>query len=281
MVKKYSFELNYPVDMMQHTVTQEHGERPETYKKYIVGGKPLQGHNGTDFGPYDGMSKPFWPIDDGTVIGIWWDPLGYGNYLDVMHTWGRSRYAHAQAIYVREGDRVVAPRYGKQGTYLGKTGTTGFSTGVHLHLGIYPALELKSNGFGGTIDPRQPDNYFVVPITGTPPPVTPPTAEPPVVVVPVQPSLPTFENVIVTTGPATIVAPAGAMFRHSPSIQAENVLRALPYGTRVEVVNDYAVVSGGVRFRRVRHEWQEGWVAEKGVDGVQILKNTSGKFGVR
>ena len=68
----------------------------------------------------------------------------YGNYVVVEHAGDlTSKYAHCQSILVKEGDRV------KPSTKLATVGSTGVSTGNHLHLemrlsGIFldPALQL-------------------------------------------------------------------------------------------------------------------------------------------
>ena len=51
----------------------------------------------------------------------------YGNRVIVEHPWGRSGYAHLQAIHVQRGEQV------ESGATLGLVGTTGLSTGCHLH----------------------------------------------------------------------------------------------------------------------------------------------------
>lgn len=57
---------------------------------------------------------------------------GYGNVVDVKHASGvTTRYAHLASIKVRQGQTVAA------GTQLGIEGTTGQSTGVHLHFEIH------------------------------------------------------------------------------------------------------------------------------------------------
>ncbi|QOK22354.1 peptidoglycan DD-metalloendopeptidase family protein [Janibacter indicus] len=66
---------------------------------------------------------------------------GYGNAVDVQHADGvTSRYAHLASITVRTGQKVTA------GTQLGIEGTTGQSTGVHLH------FEIHVNG--APVDPK-------------------------------------------------------------------------------------------------------------------------------
>ena len=65
---------------------------------------------------------------------------GYGNMVEVRHKGGIiTRYGHMNSIYVKEGDNVEA------GTILGEVGSTGRSTGPHLH------YEVRVNG--NPVDP--------------------------------------------------------------------------------------------------------------------------------
>jgi len=66
----------------------------------------------------------------GTVVQA--GPAGtYGNLVTVRHEHGfETRYAHLSAVDVKAGDHVEA------GTPLGKVGTTGYSTGPHLHFEV-------------------------------------------------------------------------------------------------------------------------------------------------
>jgi murein DD-endopeptidase MepM/ murein hydrolase activator NlpD len=64
---------------------------------------------------------------DGTVIAAGWNG-GYGRTVDIDHHNGIStRYGHLSSIDVRVGQPV------KCGQILGKVGSTGRSTGPHLH----------------------------------------------------------------------------------------------------------------------------------------------------
>ena len=53
---------------------------------------------------------------------------GYGRQVLLNHEFGyQTRYAHLNKILVKEGDRVV------RGQIIGEVGSTGGSTGPHLH----------------------------------------------------------------------------------------------------------------------------------------------------
>lgn len=85
-------------------------------------------HDGIDVAPVPAGSKP--PVLSampGIVVatGV---RGGYGNTVDVIDIYGvRHRYAHLDSISVRVGQEL------EQGEQLGIMGTTGRSTGVHLH----------------------------------------------------------------------------------------------------------------------------------------------------
>ena len=76
----------------------------------------------------------------GQVVFAAWDPGGYGNLVVIEHPLGvRSMYAHLSRIGVNRGTTVAA------GDIVGRVGTTGISTGPHLH------FELRLRG--AAIDP--------------------------------------------------------------------------------------------------------------------------------
>ncbi len=67
----------------------------------------------------------------GTVAVAGWSNL-YGNYVILKHEDGyQSLYGHMSKISVKKGQVV------KQGTQVGLVGTTGYSTGNHLHFTVY------------------------------------------------------------------------------------------------------------------------------------------------
>jgi murein DD-endopeptidase MepM/ murein hydrolase activator NlpD len=86
------------------------------------------GHIGLDIAAR--MWDPIVSIADGTVAFAEWGG-GYGNLVIVEHTGGwSSYYAHLDKFAVKAGQEV------RQGELLGGAGTTGYSTGPHLHFEI-------------------------------------------------------------------------------------------------------------------------------------------------
>jgi len=79
-------------------------------------------------------SGPGIAASDGGVVMVagWPDSSGYGNRVVVDHGNGyRSLYAHLSNIYVSAGQTI------SRGQLIGQMGSTGRSTGTHLHLEIY------------------------------------------------------------------------------------------------------------------------------------------------
>jgi len=72
---------------------------------------------------------PIYPIANGQVILVSFNRYGLGNYLTIRHGAGfYSVYAHLSFINVQKGEKV------NQETIIGRVGSTGRSTGPHLHL---------------------------------------------------------------------------------------------------------------------------------------------------
>lgn len=96
------------------------------------------GHSGIDVGAWAGT--PVTAADRGVVIRAGWSDIGYGNFVIIDHKIDYiTLYAHLGDIFVEEG-QVVA-----QGQLLGTVGSTGNSTGPHLHFEI--------RDFGQRVDP--------------------------------------------------------------------------------------------------------------------------------
>ncbi|MGI6678042.1 MAG: peptidoglycan DD-metalloendopeptidase family protein [Dehalobacterium sp.] len=86
-------------------------------------------HHGTDIAAETG--SPIKAIKSGVVTFAGWRPI-YGNAVTIDHgDEVKSVYGHASKILVKKGQKV------KQGQIIAKVGSTGRSTGPHVHLEIH------------------------------------------------------------------------------------------------------------------------------------------------
>ncbi len=99
-------------------------------------------HSGVDLaGPY---GKAIVAAEDGKVITAGWNSGGYGNYVIISHGGGiTTLYGHNSSLTVSAGQKV------KRGQTIARCGSTGRSTGNHLH------FEVRKNG-----STRNPMNYI-------------------------------------------------------------------------------------------------------------------------
>ncbi|RUM70705.1 MAG: M23 family peptidase [Sulfurovum sp.] len=112
--------------------------------------KRWKAHHGTDFGAKRGT--PILAVADGEVI-FSGRMGGYGNVIKIQHTDEyMTLYAHQSRLKVKKGTFV------KQGEIIGYVGSTGRSTGPHLHFGLYKnnrpidpmrLVKFSSNGLKG------------------------------------------------------------------------------------------------------------------------------------
>ncbi|MGO4330745.1 M23 family metallopeptidase [Cupriavidus sp. 2TAF22] len=86
-------------------------------------------HDGVDFSAPVGT--PVVAAAGGVVVAAEWHPE-YGNLIDIDHGNGlKTRYAHASRMLVKPGDLV------KPGQQIALVGSTGRSTGAHLHFEVH------------------------------------------------------------------------------------------------------------------------------------------------
>jgi len=86
-------------------------------------------HFGLDIGAPTGT--PIYAVSDGSIIYSGWNSGGYGNMVIINHGGGLfTRYGHASKLLVKAGDEV------KQGDTIALIGSTGRSTGPHLHFEV-------------------------------------------------------------------------------------------------------------------------------------------------
>lgn len=123
--------LAWPLDAI--TVTQYFGNTPfATANSQIYNGK---GHTGVDFRA--SIGTPIKASLSGTVVGVANTDLvrtcySYGKWVMIRHDNGLSTlYAHMSLQTVAVGDQVST------GQVIGYSGNTGYTTGPHLHFGVY------------------------------------------------------------------------------------------------------------------------------------------------
>jgi FimV-like protein len=121
---------HFPVDA---PISSRYGNRMHPIKgTYLV-------HHGIDLAAAE--NAPFTAVADGRVITASTSPT-FGHYIEVKHRKNIvTRYAHANDIHVKAGQRV------RKGDILGLVGNTGLVTGAHLHFEVIRK--------GKAIDPEQ------------------------------------------------------------------------------------------------------------------------------
>jgi len=94
-------------------------------------------HPGVDYGNINGSKDSILAIADGIVRYKQNDSDGYGYYLVIDHGSFCSLYAHLKTRFVNVGDKVL------EGDKIALKGTSGSSTGVHLHFEIRECIYRK------------------------------------------------------------------------------------------------------------------------------------------
>ncbi len=114
-----------------------------TINNYLSGNDYWSGHLGIDIAAPE--TAPVYAADSGVVVYAGWIGGGYGNMIMIDHGNGyHTLYAHLNSINVGCGQSVY------QGAVIGLAGSTGNSTGPHLH------FEVRLNG--GFVNP-----WYVLP----------------------------------------------------------------------------------------------------------------------
>jgi murein DD-endopeptidase MepM/ murein hydrolase activator NlpD len=104
-------------------------------------------HQGIDLAA--AIGTPIYATADGTISEAGYNSGGYGNLIKVDHGRGiETRYGHLSAILVSPGQRIT------RGQVIGRMGSTGRSTGSHLHYevridgrAVNPIPFMKSNDY--------------------------------------------------------------------------------------------------------------------------------------
>lgn len=126
--------LSWPLDDV--FITQKFGRTNASKRLYVSGS-----HNGVDFRA--SVGTPVKSTLSGVVIGtgntdLYSGCYSFGKWVMVKHPNGLATiYAHLSVIKVNSGQEV------KTGDILGLSGNTGYSTGPHLHLGVYASQGVR------------------------------------------------------------------------------------------------------------------------------------------
>jgi len=122
----------------RHPITQPFGSTRFARTAYRT-----RFHNGIDYGMPVGT--PILAAASGRVLAIGNNGrYQYGRYIAIKHTDNFfTLYAHLSRESVTVGQLV------NQGDIIGHSGNTGFSTGPHLHLGVYQTMEIRRFGRAG------------------------------------------------------------------------------------------------------------------------------------
>lgn len=129
-----------PINIADYTMSSGYGWRVDP----IYGSSKF--HEGLDFAASKGTDV--FATGNGRVR-LAGREKGYGNCIDIDHGYNYlTRYAHLSEILVKPGEEV------KRGQLIGKVGSTGKSTGPHLHYEV----RYKDN-------PQNPVNYYFMDLT--------------------------------------------------------------------------------------------------------------------
>jgi murein DD-endopeptidase MepM/ murein hydrolase activator NlpD len=138
------FDMGLPFEHEQ-AISLGFGEQlrdPVQGKRYTDFG--LIGHDGIDFDLPVGTAVL--AVDEGEIIKAA-ENDAYGTTAVIQHSWGRSYYGHLSQITHNVGDKV------RKGQPFALSGSTGLSSGPHLHFGIKPNKHDMHNGYYGKINP--------------------------------------------------------------------------------------------------------------------------------
>lgn len=121
-------------------VSQWFGSNAPAYKRF-----GLAGHNGIDYAVP--LGTPILAAHDGVLVIGAPDPTGYGTFVKVRGEQIETLYAHLSALAEHQTGEHV-----NFGDCIGYSGSTGNSTGPHLHFGLR-VIGMRNPAYSGWIDP--------------------------------------------------------------------------------------------------------------------------------
>lgn len=114
-------------------------------------------HEGIDIAGAKGT--PILAVASGKVVKAGWDKWGLGNFIEIKHPNGNvTVYGHNSRLLVTKGQEV------KQGQIIAEMGSTGNSSGPHLHFEFYPDGRLASNPMALLPSSMTVTNPVIVPV---------------------------------------------------------------------------------------------------------------------
>ncbi len=142
-------ELHWPIEPPTR-ITSGYGWRRDPFSGHQAW------HGGVDIAPHGGAANYILAAARGEVIYSGWNG-GYGNCVMIDHGGGTvTLYGHMSSLLVGKGDVV------DRGERIARAGTTGYSTGVHLHFEVreYEKAPVRSYPGGGVDHRYNPMEYY-------------------------------------------------------------------------------------------------------------------------
>jgi len=142
-----SYDNDEPlIDDVKEVYTAEGGDSPSSHFTSGFGWRWGRMHNGVDFA-HPNPNSPITIIQPGIVDAGY--EAGYGNWVAVKHTDGSETfYGHLSKVNVKKGQRI------ESGTVIGNQGSTGRSTGPHIHFEYRPGGPGTKPVDGRSVAPR-------------------------------------------------------------------------------------------------------------------------------
>lgn len=127
--KMDAFELDLALGNLFLSPTRGYISSSYGYRKSPITGK-WHFHGALDIA--NRFGTPIVAATYGTVVNVIYGHVTNGNMVIMAHPGGfKTTYSHMRKIYVKKGQRV------SRGRTLGEMGSTGWSTGSHLHFAVY------------------------------------------------------------------------------------------------------------------------------------------------